>query len=107
VPHGFSAKLVFTTVACVELGGAVMGTENTHLRTVANADGAAILDTAAGRITTLNSTGAFVWKGLERGEDLEAIAASLARETGEQMAEVKRDLREFTDALRERNLLSR
>ena len=48
-------------------GDAVMGKGNSRLRSVANADGAAILDTEAGQITTLNSTGALVWKALERG----------------------------------------
>jgi Coenzyme PQQ synthesis protein D (PqqD) len=83
-----------------------MSKDNSHLRTVANTDGAAILDTVAGQITTLNSAGAFVWQALERGEDLEAIAASMARETGEQIEAIKNDLRDFTDALRNQNLLS-
>jgi len=83
-----------------------MGKESLHLRTVANADGAAILDTEAGRISTLNATGAYVWKALERGEDIEAIAADLARETGEQIERVKRDLGDFIDALKKLSLLS-
>ena len=80
--------------------------ENSHLRTVANADGAAILDTRAGRISILNSTGAQVWKVIERGEDLETIAADLACETGEQIDVVKKDLRDFINALKQQNLLS-
>ena len=83
-----------------------MGKESLHLRTVANADGAAILDTEAGRISTLNATGAYVWKALERGEDIDAIAADLARETGEQIECVKKDLGDFIDALKKVNLLS-
>ena len=46
----------------------------THLRAIANQDGAAILDTKAGRITTLNSTGAFVWQSLKSGEGIETIS---------------------------------
>lgn len=84
-----------------------MGKENSHLRTVVNADGAAILDTEAGQIATLNSTGARVWQALERGEGLDAIAAGLARETGEHIEAVKNDLRDFIDTLRKQNLLSR
>ncbi len=83
-----------------------MRSDNSHLRTVANTDGAAILDTTAGQITTLNSTGAFVWQALGRGEDLESIAAHLARETGEQIAAVRDDLRDFTATLRKQNLFS-
>lgn len=83
------------------------GNENSHLRIMANADGAAILNTEAGSISTLNPTGAHVWQALERGEDLEAIAAGLARETGEHIAVVRKDLEDFINALKRENLLSR
>lgn len=86
---------------------AVMEMGNSRLRTVANLDGAAILDTEAGQITTLNSTGAMVWQALERGEDLDAIAATIARETGEQIETVKKDVGEFIEALRKKDLSSR
>lgn len=89
------------------LGDAVMGKGSSRLRSVTNADGAAILDTQAGQITTLNSTGALVWKALERGEDVETIAADLATETGQQIEDVKKDMQDFIDALRKLNLLSR
>jgi hypothetical protein len=92
--------------AMVSAGGIVTGRENSHLRTVINLDGAAILDTEAGRISTLNSTGAQVWAALERGESIETIAAELARETGEQIEAVKQDLRDFVAALKKQNLLS-
>ena len=82
------------------------GKENSHLRIVASTDGAAILDTKAGSISTLNPTGAHVWQALERGEDLEAIATGLARETGEHIAVVRKDLEDFVDALKRQNLLS-
>lgn len=84
-----------------------MGKENSCLRTVASADGAAILDTEAGQISTLNSTGAIVWQALERGEDLNVIAADLARQTGVPIEAVKKDMQDFIDALRKQNLLSR
>jgi hypothetical protein len=88
-------------------GDAVMGKGNSRLRSVANADGAAILDTEAGQITTLNSTGALVWKALERGQDVETIVANLACETGQQIEVVRKDMQAFIDALRKLNLLSR
>jgi hypothetical protein len=83
-----------------------MVNDNSHLRTIVNQDGAAVLDTKLGSIATLNSTGAYVWRGLERGESLEAIVANLSRETGEHTEVVERDVREFVESLREQQLLS-
>ena len=82
-----------------------MASQHTHLRTIANQDGAAILDTKAGRITTLNSSGAFVWQALERGEGIETIAEHLVRETGGPMEIVKEDVAEFIEALKKQDLL--
>lgn len=82
-----------------------MRNKNSHLRTVANADGAAILDMEAGQISTLNSTGAQVWQALDRGETLDAIALRLAHETGEEIDAIKKDLREFIDTLNKEHLL--
>ena len=83
-----------------------MVTDNSHLRTIVNQDGAAVLDTKLGSISTLNSTGAYVWQGLERGESLETIVANLSRETGEQPEVVGRDVRDFVETLRAQQLLS-
>ena len=80
--------------------------DNSHLRTIVNRDGAAVLDTRLGSISTLNPTGAYIWKGLERGDSLETVVANLCRETGEQIEVVERDVREFVDALRAEKLLS-
>lgn len=82
-----------------------MSDQNSHLRSIANHDGAAILDAQAGRISTLNSTGAFVWQGLGRGEHLEAIAADLARMTGKPVEAVKDDVAAFIEALEKQDLL--
>lgn len=84
-----------------------MPTRDLNLRTIVNEDGAVILDTRLGTISTLNTTGAYIWQALERGDSLEAIAASLAQETGEQIDVVKRDVREFMDSLKSQQLLSR
>jgi hypothetical protein len=75
-----------------------------QIRTIANQDGAAILDIESDRISTLNSTGALVWQALERGEDTEAIAQDLARLTGEEIDAVRKDVAEFVEALRKQNL---
>jgi hypothetical protein len=81
-----------------------MRDSSTHLRTIANQDGAAILNSTAGTITTLNSTGAFVWQGLERGESADMIAQNLARETGEEVAAIKNDLLGFIDSMKKAKL---
>ena len=72
---------------------------------MANHDGAAILDTRLGNITTLNPTGMYIWRALERGESVEAIALDLARDTGEEISALEQDVREFIDALRGQGLL--
>jgi hypothetical protein len=79
--------------------------QHAHLRVIANQDGAAILDTKAGRISTLNTSGAYIWQALERGEDIEAIAQGLSRDTGEQIEAVKKDVADFIDALKKQDLL--
>jgi len=80
--------------------------ENSHLRTIVNQDGAAVLDTKLGSISTLNATGAYVWQRLERGESVETIVADLSRETGEQPEIVEPDVRAFVESLRSQQLLS-
>jgi len=78
---------------------------HTHLRTIANQDGAAILDINAGRITTLNTSGGFIWQALEAGLDPECIAQDLSRDTGEPIETVKRDVADFIAALKKQDLL--
>ena len=82
-----------------------MANQQTHLRVIANQDGAAILDIKAGRISTLNLSGAYIWQALERGEDIESIAQGLARDTGEQIEAVKRDIAGFIEDLKKQDLL--
>jgi hypothetical protein len=75
-----------------------------HLLSTGNQDGAAVLDTRQGTITTLNLTGAFIWQALERGESEDTIAARLATETGASGDIVARDVRDFVAALREQDI---
>jgi Coenzyme PQQ synthesis protein D (PqqD) len=84
-----------------------MVSDSLHLRTATTADGAVVLDTRRGTITTLNSTGAFVWEALERGEDLTTIVKSLTRETNMHLDSFEQDVREFIDVLKQRQLLVR
>jgi hypothetical protein len=88
----FGIKLLFTAVFDMTgqfLQGYLMANELSHLRTMVNQDGAAILDTKLGQISTLNTTGAYVWQALERGEAMQTIVASLVRETDEEVALVE------------------
>jgi hypothetical protein len=82
-----------------------MTKEKSHLHSVVDQDGAAILDIDRGLISTLNATGAYVWQGLERGEPLETIIANLTRETGEDALVIDRDVRGFLDSLKQKHLL--
>lgn len=82
-----------------------MALHHTNIRAIVNQDGAAILDAKAGRILTLNSSGAYIWQALERGEEIETIAEGLARETGEQIQIVRVDLADFIEVLKAQNLL--
>lgn len=84
-----------------------MRAEHAYLRTVVNQDGAAILNSRTGTITTLNASGALVWQALERGEDFNTIWQELARETGEEIDVLKKDLMEFIDAMKKNDLLAR
>jgi hypothetical protein len=86
-------------------GGKAMAIESNHLQSIVDCDGAAILDIDKGMITTLNSTGAFVWQRLRRGEILDTIVADLAQETGEDALAVERDVREFVESLKQKSLI--
>ena len=76
-------------------------------RSVVNHDGAALLDIDRGTITTLNGTGAFVWQELGKGRTEEDIIAALVERTGEAIATVRGDVREFVAALSSHNLVPR
>lgn len=83
-----------------------MALPHSHLRTAVNQDGAVILDTIAGRISTLNATGAIVWQALERGESVDAVAADLAGRMHAPIEVVKEDIVAFIEVLKKQNLLS-
>lgn len=76
-----------------------------NLRTVTNEDGAIVLNTKLGTISTLNVSGRLVWEALERGETKESIVAGLVARTGEPQQRVERDVGEFLDALKEQRML--
>ena len=84
-----------------------MTSHKTPLRTVVNPDGAAILNSTSGEITTLNTTGAYVWEALQRGDGTETIASNLARDTGEDHSIVKKGVAAFLRELEEHHLCPR
>jgi hypothetical protein len=86
-------------------GETAVAMKNSHLQTVVDQDGAAILDIDRGQVSKLNPTGAFVWQRLQRGETIEEVIANLACETGEEIRVIERDVREFVELLKEQRLL--
>ena len=84
-----------------------MVSSRNHLSTVVSADGAAVLDTQSGTISTLNATGALVWGALGRGASEDEIVAELVRLTGGSVGSIASDVHHFLIALVEQKLLSR
>jgi len=82
-----------------------MSNNNAHLKIIVNQDGAAVLDTSLGTISTMNTTGAYIWQALERGKCEEDIIADLVRETGALREVIERDMRDFLATLRDRDML--
>ena len=83
-----------------------MITTPTHLRSIVDHDGAVILDVPRNSMTTLNSTGAYVWERLQRGLQVDAMARELAHDMGAEESVVARDVEEFMEQLKTRHLIS-
>jgi hypothetical protein len=83
-----------------------MGNRQLSIRTTVNEDGAALLDIRSGELTTVNSTGAYIWQALEQGNSAETIAADLARITGEGLSIVEQGVAAFLTELKEHHLWS-
>jgi len=79
--------------------------ERSYMRTAFNQDGAAILDTERGVISTLNPTGAYIWKALQDGMSADEVILSLVQGTGEPVEMIERDVHEFLEALKGKGLL--
>jgi 6-phosphogluconate dehydrogenase (decarboxylating) len=77
-----------------------------ELRTVANQDGAAVLDVSRNQITTMNSTGSFVWDRLLQGRTVEQVIEELATESNTDSVVVERGVRTFLEQLKSEHLLS-
>jgi len=77
-----------------------------HIRSIVNDDGAVILDIPRNAMTTLDCTGAYVWVHLQRGMQVDAIVAELARDTGADQSMVAKDVEAFTEQLRSKHLVN-
>jgi transcriptional regulator len=77
-----------------------------HIRSIVDHDGAVILDKARNALTTLDSTGAYIWERLQRGLQVDAIVAELVRDTGAEESVVTKDVDEFIEQLKSKRLVT-
>jgi hypothetical protein len=77
-----------------------------HLRSIVDSDGAVILDLPRNAMTTLDSTGGYIWERLQRGVKMDAIVAELVRDTGADELIVARDVGEFMEQLKSKHLVN-
>ena len=77
-----------------------------NLRSIVDHDGAVILDIPNNAMSTLNSTGAYIWQRLQRGLLLNEIVSELARETGADEDLVAADVDEFMTQLKSTRLVA-
>ena len=82
-----------------------MVTTPVHLHSIIDHDGAVILDVPRNAITTLDATGAYIWERLQRGMQVDAIVAELARDTGADESVIAKDVDEFMQMLHSKHLL--
>jgi hypothetical protein len=76
-----------------------------HIRFLADEDGAVLLDVERNRIITLNPTGGFICTRLEQGRSVEMIVQELAQVTDTAPDVVEKDLCAFLGQLTENRLL--
>ena len=82
-----------------------MLTTTPNIRSVVDHDGAVLLDSPRNAMTTLNSTGAYVWERLNRGMSVAAVVAELSKDTGVDEAIVGADVEVFLEELKSRHLM--
>lgn len=77
-----------------------------HVRSSISDDGGlTLLDIRSGRIYRANAIAARIWSGLEQGQPLKEIVASIASDTGADVAVVERDAAAFVDMLKVQSLV--
>jgi hypothetical protein len=75
-------------------------------RSVVDQDGAVILDIKNDAMLILNSTGGYIWERLQRGKLIDEIVRDLSHDTGMDSATVERDVYEFLENLKAKQILS-
>lgn len=83
-----------------------MPAAKSDLRSIVTAEGAMILDIEADELTTLNTTGGYVWARLRKGATVAEVVADLAKDTGQDESAISKDVHEFVQQLRERRLIT-
>lgn len=81
--------------------------ERSPLRTTVTPYGAVVFNMRSGELKPLNSTGAYVWQALQRGEAIDVIAVNLARDTGEELSVVQSGVAAFVAELQDNQLWPR
>lgn len=76
-----------------------------HLRCTNQPEGTVVLDTARGVLSTLNSTGGFIWQGLQDGKSQEEIVRLLVAETDGSEEIIAQDVAAFAAELEANALL--
>jgi hypothetical protein len=84
-----------------------MPSVKSELRSLVTPEGATILDISKDELTTLNSTGGYVWMRLRKGDEVEKIVADLAEETSQDPSAIRDDVHEFIEQLAEKHLVIR
>lgn len=77
-----------------------------HAQSIVDHDGAVILDIPRNAMTTLDSTGGYIWERLLRGLRVDAIVAELVRDTGADEVVVSKDVEEFMERLKSKHLVN-
>lgn len=83
-----------------------MTTADSHIRSIVDRDGAIILDIRNDAFYSANSTGAYIWSRLIRGESVDQIANALSRDTGIDPAVVTSDVEDFVASLKNKRLFN-
>jgi Coenzyme PQQ synthesis protein D (PqqD) len=86
-------------------GGRVMITITPNTRSIADHDGAVILDVSHNTIVTLDAMGAYIWQRLERGLQIEPIIAEIAHDTGADETMIAKDVDVFMQHLKSISLI--
>jgi hypothetical protein len=76
-----------------------------NIRSVVDHDGAVILDIPRNTMTALDAVGAYVWRKLQCGLQVDAIVAELATDTGADKDMIAKDVDDFMEQLKSRHLV--